>query len=153
MLRIESRETVHFEAKLARGGLPRSLWETYSAFANSDGGEILLGIEERPDKTLRLVGVEHPERTTIILMMPERVKHRGKTAIKNGDKGLSAIGEAHWARIEAYLSDHDVVKSSELAEVLGLRPSRVREFLGEMVAHGRLVIEGANRNRTYRLKK
>ena len=27
MLRIESRETVHFEAKLARGGLPRSLWE------------------------------------------------------------------------------------------------------------------------------
>ena len=27
MLRIESRETVHFEAKLARGGLPQSLWE------------------------------------------------------------------------------------------------------------------------------
>ena len=52
MLRIDSRETVHFEAKLARGGLPRSLWETYSAFANTDGGTIALGVKERPDKTL-----------------------------------------------------------------------------------------------------
>ena len=62
MLRIDSRETVHFEAKLARGGLPRNLWETYSAFANTDGGTIALGVKELPDKTLEVVGVEDPDR-------------------------------------------------------------------------------------------
>ncbi len=55
------QENNRIEAKRATGGFPHSLWETYSAFANTIGGLILLGVEEARDKTLTVVGVPDPE--------------------------------------------------------------------------------------------
>ena len=46
------------ELKSARGGLPHSLWETYSAMANSQGGVILLGVEDDG----RVSGIADPPR-------------------------------------------------------------------------------------------
>ena len=51
-------EDNRLEAKLAKKSVPESVWETYSSFANTEGGIILLGVEEQADHRLTVVGVE-----------------------------------------------------------------------------------------------
>lgn len=46
-MRLIGSDTQHYEVKAAGQGLPESLAETVSAFANRDGGTIILGLDEK----------------------------------------------------------------------------------------------------------
>ena len=58
----EYREDNRLEVKKAKGGLPNSLWDTYSAFANCYGGIILLGVIELDDGSFQTTGLHDAER-------------------------------------------------------------------------------------------
>ena len=40
-------ERLTLECKEAEGNIPKSVWETYSSFSNTNGGVILFGNKER----------------------------------------------------------------------------------------------------------
>ena len=44
---LQDKESNDIEFKSAKGGFPHSFWETYSSFANTDGGAIIFGIKEK----------------------------------------------------------------------------------------------------------
>src|SRR5690606_26448401 len=54
---LSAFEGTDVEYKGAKGGLPGDLWRTYSAFANTEGGTIYLGITQRGDE-IDVHGVE-----------------------------------------------------------------------------------------------
>lgn len=64
---LNKGERLTLEAKSAKTELPRSIWESYSAFANTIGGTILLGISENrkendPVKRFAIVGVDDTQK-------------------------------------------------------------------------------------------
>ena len=92
----------------------------------------------------------NPDRITLSLVLsPTDSK---KSAIKIGDKNNSAIKAAKRQLILDYLTDHPAAKSAQIAAYVNLKPSRVRDYLAQLIAEDIVAAEGGNRNRTYRLK-
>ncbi len=44
---LANKESGEVEFKSAKGGFPGSFWETYSSFANTDGGVVIFGVREK----------------------------------------------------------------------------------------------------------
>jgi hypothetical protein len=90
------REGWDFEVKLGLGrdglgALPDSLWETYSAMANTNGGVILVGAAERPDGSLDLRGIPDLD----------KVERELWNAVQNPQKvSANLLGRDHVERIE-----------------------------------------------------
>ena len=59
--KLKDVEWDDFEAKEAASELPKSVWETVSAFSNASGGWIVLGVKQT-GKKFEIVGVKNPEK-------------------------------------------------------------------------------------------
>lgn len=64
---IYQGEKVDIECKKAEANVPRSVYESYSAFANTKGGYIVLGVKEDktkiiPEERFVLQGIENPQK-------------------------------------------------------------------------------------------
>ena len=82
------------------------------------------------------------------LSTTEKIGDNGKI----GDK-KSAINSRTKQAILDYMKGREFVKARDIAEAINLKPSRTRDYLGELVKDGFIIAEGSNRNRIYRLKK
>ncbi|MBR4441442.1 MAG: ATP-binding protein [Bacteroidales bacterium] len=75
LMRLGGTEWDDFEVKAAKNELPKSIWETVSAFANTIGGWIILGVSQNGN-TFELSGVDNPE----------KIEQDFTTAIRSGQK-------------------------------------------------------------------
>ena len=110
------------------------MWKRWPQYPNSKTARLNL-----PEITEQL----EPERTTLTLTFGKKEKI--------GDK-KSAINIKMKETIIEYLTDHAEDKASSIADYIGLKPSRTRDYLNELITEGVVVAEGGNRNRTYKLK-
>jgi len=90
---------------------------------------------------------------------PENGDKYGEKVAINGDKSAikSKIGDKSAINfkkmIVEYLAEHEEARSQEIADVIGLKISRTKDYITELVEEGKIVSNGANKNRTYSLKK
>lgn len=107
------------ECKTAAGGLPKSTWETYSAFANTSGGTILLGVEERREiqgSSYRVVGV--PDAASRVRDIWNTVNNPSKVnrnVLSSQDVGVTRIDGADvvWIQVPAVIfSDRPIYLGS-----------------------------------------
>ena len=64
---IYQGEKVDVECKKAESFVPRSVYESYSAFANTKGGYIILGVDEdkkkkSPEERFNIQGISNPNK-------------------------------------------------------------------------------------------
>lgn len=92
-------------------------------------------------------------------------KSGGKTAInpENGDKSGEKVainaenGDKKSTKfkkmIVEYLAEHEEARSQEISAYIGLKISCTKIYLSKLVEEGKITPNGANKNRTYSLKK
>lgn len=104
-----------------------------------------------------------PERITLMLpfheiMLRSDIKKATiksddkKVTIKSDDKKVTIKTAQQKREIVSYLTNHLSAQNSDIAAILGVKSTRVKQLLQELIADGIVVAEGEKRKRRYRLK-
>lgn len=68
---IQTHENVQLEFKESKNSLPNDFWSTYSAFANTSGGYIILGVKEENNQNI-LSGVANMENILLLFIFQKQ---------------------------------------------------------------------------------
>ena len=73
---------------------------------------------------------------------------------KNGSKTEKRNrNEENRRQIVDFIADNGISDSKTISKVIGLKPSRTRDYLKQLVDEGVLEVEGEYKSRKYRIKK
>lgn len=102
------QENNQLEAKEALGGIPGSMWATYSAFANTEGGVILLGVSENRRHQLVATGVTNPE--GMVKNIWDTLRNQNKVSaniLSEDDISIETMDDARIIRISVPRADRE----------------------------------------------
>ena len=89
----------------------------------------------------------------IMLSLAFKKSDDKKATIKSDDKKVTIKTARQKNEIITYLTDHVSAKNTDIAELLGVKSTRVKQLLKELLDEGVVVAEGNNKNRVYKLKR
>ncbi len=98
------------EVKKANGGLPNDMWETYSAYANTYGGVIILGVKELDDKHWKTTGLKAADKERLLDNLWNLLHNRNKVSVNllaESDVNTYEIGEDLIIVIEVPMAKRD----------------------------------------------
>ena len=74
----------------------------------------------------------------------------GKTTLKTENRNRN---EENRRQIVDFIADNGISDSKTISKAIGLKPSRTRDYLKQLVDEGILEVEGEYKNRKYRIVK
>ena len=78
------------------------------------------------------------------------VEWSDKTTIKTENQNRN---EENRRQIVDFIADNGISDAKTVSKAIGLKPSRTRDYLKQLVDEGVLEIEGEYKNRKYKIKK
>ncbi len=136
--RLNEIEWDDFEVKEATGGLPKSMWETVSAFSNTSGGQI--GGQK---------DIITPSNTSDF---EKNINTSGgqKAVIRNGGQKQ---GEETRAKIIEAMRIKPEISRKELTEIIGISSSAIQKHIEYLKNSGIIVRLGSDRKGLWRVLK